>query len=157
MEIRVNTNGYGGRTLHKTATVITNDPNNPEVKLEISGPVKYFAVIKPAVIQLRGDEGKEISGTATIMPVEAYPFKIIRTSATANAAFTHTLEEFQEGDKTGWRLTVKDQDPKGRYSGVVYLHTDSKEKSSLEVKVYGNFTKKRPTTQVSQMPPKGEK
>ena len=131
--------------MHKTARVITNDPKNPEIPLKMSGPVRNFAVIKPNTISLRGDEGKEVSGRANISMTKEFPFDIVRTTATANAKFTYALEKFQKEGEVSWILTVMDPNPSGRYAGTVYLHTDSDLRPSLEVKVYGNFTKKQPT------------
>ncbi|MBI9074608.1 MAG: hypothetical protein JEZ02_04280 [Desulfatibacillum sp.] len=156
MEIRVNTKGYGGRTLHKSVRVVTNDPNNPEIELSISGPVASFASIAPTTIYLSkdGKEG-EATGSVRITPSEAYPFKIIRTSATASAKFSHTLEEFKNGKEHGWILTVTDPEPTGRYAGTVYLNTDSKIKPRLEVRVYANFTEQKPT-RIKRLPPKDD-
>ncbi len=153
MEIRVNTKGYAGRTLHKTMRVITNDPKNPEVVLKVSGPVAAFADIKPATISLRGDAGEPISGQAVIKSLDKYPFDIVRTTATANAKFTYELEKMDKEGETGWILKVTDPDPQGRYTGTVYLHTDNKIRPQLEVRVYGNFFKKKLSQAQSPAPP----
>ncbi len=125
---------------------MTNDTKKPTVLLNVSGPVIKFVKIAPVTIQLRGEQGDAITGSSTITPIADYPFTILSTTTSPNAKFTHSLEKVAGGPETGWLLTVTDPDPQGRYSGTVFLHTDSKAKPKLEVRVYGNFMGKKTTT-----------
>ena len=152
VEIRLNTRGYGGAIMRKEVSVLTNDPSNPATVLKLAGPVTRFVRISPTTIQLRKGDGEEATGSAKIIPVEGYPFKITRTSATAKARFTYNLEEFSNDKEKGWVLTVNDPQPEGRYSGTVYLYTDSKLKPRLEVRVYANFSNKQPTRITRRLP-----
>jgi len=75
----VDTAGYGGRRLEKSADVMTNDPKEPVVHLTVAGPVDRFATISPRMLSLRGVSGETLRGSVSIAPEEKYPFKVLET------------------------------------------------------------------------------
>ncbi|ACL05387.1 protein of unknown function DUF1573 [Desulfatibacillum aliphaticivorans] len=155
VEIRVNTRGYGGSTMRKVVYVMSNAPANPKVALRISGKVIRFAKISPLSVSLNKESIQDSGavGSVKIVPIEEYPFKITDLSASKNARFSYKLEDYAHGSRKGWILTVTDPKPQGRYMGSVYVHTDSPVRPKLEVRVYGNFTDKKPSV-IKRMEPK---
>jgi hypothetical protein len=141
--IEVNTAGYGGRALKKSATVITNDPDTPEFELIIQGDVDSFATITPPYLRLVGNAEEKISSKVIIVPSEKYPFEILEVKALNGENIEFYLEKNQKGDKPGYTLTVENLlKQQGRYYDTVQLKTDSKIKPFLTVKVYGNIFEK---------------
>ena len=58
--IKVDTSGYGGRTLTKTITVKTNTPGRPVLHLTVSGNVENFVTIVHKRVTLSGFSGDKI-------------------------------------------------------------------------------------------------
>jgi hypothetical protein len=129
--------------LKKSATVITNDPENLEFELIIEGDVDSFATITPPYLRLSGNAGEKITSKVIILPSEKYPFKILEVKALNGINIDFYLEKNQKGDKHGYTLTVENLlKQQGRYFDTVQLKTDSKVKSLLTVKIYGNIFEK---------------
>jgi hypothetical protein len=53
--------------LKKSATIVTNDPNNAEFELTMQGEVDSFATITPPYLRLNGNVGEKISGKVVIL------------------------------------------------------------------------------------------
>ena len=66
ISIKVNTSGYGGRTLKKSIEVFTNDPANSHITLGMMGNVARFASLKPTFARLVGEVGTDIKKSITI-------------------------------------------------------------------------------------------
>ncbi|MFZ5568994.1 MAG: OS_HP2 family (seleno)protein [Thermodesulfobacteriota bacterium] len=134
--IKGNTEGYGGSGFSKTITVISNDRQEPEVKLYINGRVRRFVGIEPRQALMRAEAGKPAETTVRITPEPDYPFRIIESHADEGLkekiAFTLRSEEDR------YVLTIANRlKTVGRYWGVIHLKTDSKEKSELLIRVTG--------------------
>lgn len=139
----MNTTGYGGRTLKKSAVVYTNDPANKEVKLDVQGDVESFATISPAQLRLYGTIGEKIYGNVVILPSEKYPFKILDVKAENGQYINYSLEEDPKGNSKGYILTVENLlEQKGRYLDTLQIKTDSKIRPVFTVKIYGNILEK---------------
>ncbi|MDY6824734.1 MAG: hypothetical protein SWH68_13200 [Thermodesulfobacteriota bacterium] len=134
----MNTANYGGKTLSKSAKVMTNDPASRSITLTIKGPVEKFVDMSAKLIRFSGAAGKTMEKSVTIRPAEKYPFKITRAYARSGKNIDLTLEELPE--KEGYRLVVKNTktDP-GTYFDYVYLKTDSKVSPTLKVRVRGSL------------------
>jgi hypothetical protein len=136
----VNTKGYGGRKLSKGATVYTNDKKNPKLKLSIFGDVDNFVTIRPRQVRLRGMTGEQIKRKVTIIPLEKYPFKIIKVRAKYGKDIRFQLEEEKSEQGPQYALTVENQRlQKGRYFDIITLETDSEIQPALMVKIYGDL------------------
>lgn len=141
--IKVNSSGYGGRRLKKSIAVQTNDIKHPRLNLTIFGNVEKFASIVPKSIVLRGAAGKRLSGSATIIPEEKYPFKIVETTAKIGENINYKLEEIKRSKRSEYLLTVENlKKTKGRYFDVIILKTTSKIRPEIKIKVYGNIVER---------------
>ena len=138
--LKVNTKGYGGRKLHKGATVHTNDKRHPKLKLSIFGDVEKFVTIQPRQIRLRGYTGEHPKKKVTIIPLEKYPFKILKVHAKNGKDIRFQLNEEKNATGIQYALTIENQRlEKGRYFDIITLETDSKIKPTLSVRVYGDI------------------
>ncbi|MEW6671654.1 MAG: hypothetical protein AB1427_08115 [Thermodesulfobacteriota bacterium] len=136
----MDTDGYGGSRLRKTAVVHTDDPANPRLTLIISGPVAEFASISPKRVVLRGTAGQPLKGEVTIMPKEKYPFKITAATARFGSKIRVKYEEIQNSDPRGYVLTVENlQTERGRYADTIMLKTDSRIRPEISIQVFGDI------------------
>lgn len=140
MTLKVNTSGYGGRTLRKKATVFTNDSKRPVLRLTITGAVKRFAEIHPKRIYLSGYGSDPIRGVVAIVPTDDNPFKIVNAKAKIGRDIRI---ELKGPSHKGYELHVENlKKSKGRYTDTIQLRTDSKIKPLLVVRVIGNIKTK---------------
>ncbi len=124
--------------LSKTASVITNDPTSEKISLGISGRVKKFVKVIPKRLKLSGSLKESLKSEARIVPMKEFPFKIKGVSAKKDLNITYGLKALASGE---YRLTVENRAVKpGRYFDTVVLKTDSKERPTIDVIVYGNIT-----------------
>ncbi len=96
--------------------------------------------IRPRQVRLRGIAGEQLQKKVTIIPVEKYPFKILKVRAQngKNIRFQLQEEKGQKGQQ--YALIIENQRlQKGRYFDNITLETDSKIRPTLNVRVYGNI------------------
>jgi hypothetical protein len=132
----VDTAGYGGRKLEKSAEVMTNDPKEPVVHLTITGAVDRFATITPRMLSLRGMSGETLRGSVHIVPEEKYPFKILGTYPLEGKLRVQLDEVIQDG-KTAYALMVENlKTDAGSYNDTVRVKTDNPLQPEMDVRVY---------------------
>jgi hypothetical protein len=132
----VDTAGYGGRRLEKSADVMTNDPKEPVVHLTIVGPVDRFATITPRMLNLRGVSGETLQGSVSIVPDEKYPFKVLETYALDGKLKVQLNPAVQDG-RTTYALRVENlRTEAGAYQDTVRLKTDHPLQPEMDVRVY---------------------
>jgi hypothetical protein len=138
--LRLNTSGYGGRRLKKTAEIYSDDKKLPVARVQISGIVEKFLTIIPRAISLRGFVGDDIKRSVTIIPEKKYDFKITKVRARNGKHIHFELKEIEGTGRKEYSLTVENLLAKeGRYSDLIILETDSKIRPRVNVKVYGNL------------------
>jgi hypothetical protein len=138
--IKVNTNGYGGRTLTKSIAVKTDSPVTPLLDLTVIGNVNNFVRIIPNRVILNGFTGDPIKRTVKIIPEEKYPFKMVGDRTVRKKYIRYELEEANRPEKTEYVLTVANlKKQKGRYFETIRLKTDSKIRPEISIRVYGNI------------------
>jgi len=137
----VNTKNYGGKKLTKSATIQTNDKENPKLRVTISGQVRKFVTIKPKTAKLSGSLGNPIETKLTIIPEKSYPFKLIGSEAKKGENIEFDVKEVKKEDQSEYLLTVRNlRKEKGRYTDTISLKTDSDIQSEIEIRVYGNIS-----------------
>jgi hypothetical protein len=141
IRIKVNTNGYGGRTLKKNIEVFTNDTQNPRIALSIAGSVLAFAQMDPPYARLAGQAGTDIKAAITITRQAAFPFKILEAKARNGSDIAVEVKEFEQGGENGYIVTVVNKkNIAGRYADMLILSTDSTVKPAITVPVYGQIS-----------------
>ena len=139
------TNGYGGRSIKKGATVHTNDKKRPTLRLTISGLVERFVKISPSRVVLSGYTDTEISRSVEILPVEKYPFTILDAKARKGEDIHFELSEMTDTNPQGYTLRIDNlKKSKGRYHDQIILKTDSKIKPVIQISVSGLIKDKEP-------------
>lgn len=137
----MDTNGYGGKALHKTIRVITNDPAKPETQLTVSGSVSNFVSITPQSVRLFGQVGVPLKDTVRIVPEEKYPFKIIDTKAQIGRDIRYRLTEEKQDRSVAYLLTVENvRQNAGRFYDTISLTTDSRIKPQINIRVFGKLS-----------------
>jgi hypothetical protein len=136
----VNTTGYGGRKLKKSARVQTNDLQNQYLSLIIEGDIEKFATINPRYLRLYGEAGKQVFGKVSIVPSEKYPFNIVEVKAINGNHISTKVEKLEEQKGQGYILLVENTlKESGHYNDTIQLRTDNNIRPFLYVKVYGNI------------------
>jgi hypothetical protein len=138
--IKLNTTGYGDRTMSKYAQVFTNDPTKKEIHLTVNVPVESFAKITPSMVRFNGRVGAPLKQEVRIFPTERHPFKITGTRTREGRFVRVTLTEIVESEQPGYLLEVENiRADVGAYNDMIYLETNNKEKPALEIRVYANI------------------
>jgi len=138
--VKVNTSGYGGRKVSKNIVVHTNETGNPRLTLTVAGMVEKFATITPRYLKLTGTAGKKIEATATIVPTEKYPFRIVGVRAKTGQHIDYRIDELASSQGEGYLLTVANKKKtKGSYSDQILLKTDSTSQPEIKISLYGNI------------------
>jgi hypothetical protein len=89
---------------------------------------------------LRGFTGEQLKREVTIIPVDKYPFKILKARAKNGKDIRFQLQEKKNAKERQYALIVENQrHQKGRYFDIITLETDSKIRPMLNVRVYGNI------------------
>lgn len=93
---------------------------------------------------MRGYTGEHPKRKVTIIPLEKYPFKILKVRAKNGKDIRFQLQEEKSEKGFQYALTVENQRlEKGRYFDIITLETDSKIRATLSLRVYGDI-KPRP-------------
>jgi hypothetical protein len=131
--------------LREKILVRTNDPDKPNHKIEVFGNVEKFATIRPGIVLLTGDVGKEIKVLVRIIPEDKYPFEIVGTSLIRGKYVGCELKEVDASEGGGYSLSVLNlRNKRGRYSDLITLKTTSKIRPEIKIKVYGNIVSNEP-------------
>lgn len=126
--------------MQKSATVYTNDIDNPQLKLSIFGDVERFVTIRPGQVRLQGVAGEEIKRKVTIIPAPKYPFKIVKVRVRDGKDISYQLSEEKSANGQQYALTVENKRlEKGSYFDIITLETDSKIRPELLIRVYGEL------------------
>jgi hypothetical protein len=119
--------------------VSTNDPENSQFHLKMTGEIRKLANIHPEKVRLKGNIGEEISQTVVIAPSEE-TFNIVKVSPEKGADIACEMEQIELGGKKGYRLTVKNiRKTVGRYMDFITINTDRSDLPPLNIPVTGDI------------------
>ncbi len=132
-----NSGNYRGN-VKKTIAVLSNDPDTPSHKLTISGEIIEEISIKPRNINfgsIRADNQTDKTVKVSIKSQSGPDFKI--TKATSSKPFVDAyMSEGQKGEYT-IVATLKDYNEIGRFSGKIFLDTNSTKQPQTSIVFYG--------------------
>lgn len=132
----MDTAGYGGRKLEKSADVMTNDPKEPVVNLRMAGQVDRFAAITPRMLSLRGMSGETLRGSVSIVPEEKYPFRVLGAYP-VEGKLKVQLDEVTQDGKKAYALQVENlRNEAGSFNDTVRVKTDHPLQPEMDVRVY---------------------
>ncbi|MCD6184200.1 MAG: hypothetical protein J7K84_00185 [Deltaproteobacteria bacterium] len=150
IDIRVKTNGYGGRKLRKSIIVQTNDPKHKKITLVISGEVEKFVAVIPKRVTLRGISGTNIKRSVKIIPEKKYPFKITGSRTKKGDFIEYVLEKSKKPEEFFYILKIRNKrTTKGGYHDIIYLKTDSKIQPEIKISIYGTILDKPITSKTT--------
>jgi hypothetical protein len=137
----VNTSGFGGRTVSKTAKVHINDPLKQVIDLTITGPVEAFAEIEPPVVRFNIPVGTAQRQEVRVFPGEKNMFKITGSSAREGKNIRFEVKETKDNSgRSGYLVEVENtMKNAGSYQDMIFLNTDSKKRPQLTIRVHGSI------------------
>ncbi len=129
------TTSYATGVMLKNATVLSNDPKNPRVKLEVKAKIKKMWVFSPRPSYTFQDVpfGTEKSLTLKLQNLEEEPFKILSTRVRK----PEFKVDYGEGGADGIPITVtvKPQNKKGFVVDTLEIKTDNKKNPLVSVSI----------------------
>ena len=139
IKIKVNTEGYGGKTLLKTALVRTDDPASKTFRLHIEGPVEKLFEVSDQAVHLDGKIGQKIAEVVTVRPVEKFGHRIL--SGTVKKGENMEVAFLKDDpSESAWKISIRNTAQQaGRYYDVITLKTDSDLKPELKIRVFGHI------------------
>jgi len=143
ISVTVSTKNRGGQTLRKGFSVYTNDPQKPEMRLQVTGKVNAYLTVSPHYVQLFGREDQPLSQTVKITPLDGHPFTIKEVKVQQGQNLRYDLKPLgNDPRKNGYELVVENTMKKaGNYRDLITIQTDSKEKPSVTIPVYARIHK----------------
>jgi hypothetical protein len=139
INLKVDTDGYGGQKIAEQAKIYTNGPMNRPIVVTIKGTVEQFATVSPKMIRLVGALGKTVVTRVTIEKRPEYPFKIVGIRAWDGKYIRYTLDDLTDSTRNGYLLTVEClKKTKGQFADTLYLQTDSSIRPEISIIVLGN-------------------
>lgn len=136
----MDTTGYGGRELRKSAVVDTDDPRNPAITLQIAGKVMRFVTVIPNSVQLSGPAGTPMTAVVRILPEPEFPFTVLSVAPQKGEYIRCDLQRVTESGRPVYLLQVENLKPdKGRYHDVVLVKTDSAIRPEIKISIFGNL------------------
>ena len=132
-----NSRSYSGK-VKKTITVLSNDPDTPNHKLTISGKVIQEISFKPQNINfgsIRADNQTDKTVKVSVKSQSGPDFKITKITSSKPFVEVSYLEE-----KSGEYIivaTLKDYQKIGRFSGKIFLDTNSAKQPKASIIFYG--------------------
>jgi len=140
ISLSLNTKGYGGRSVNKTARVETNDPRNMSVTLTLSGNVERYAEIEPSGAMLAGSAGDDIRTEIRIIPNNRAPFRITGLKAKNGEYISFELKEVETPGGVQYLLSVINlRKTAGKYNDRIHISTDSDLNPSITINVSGDI------------------
>ncbi len=132
-----NSGNYRGR-IKKTIAVLSNDSNTPSHKLTISGEIIQEISFKPQNINfgsIRADNQTEKTVKVSINSQSGPDFKI--TKITSSKPFVEAAETAVQKGEYAIDVTLKDYHKIGRFSGKIFLETNSTKQPKASIIFYG--------------------
>jgi hypothetical protein len=128
----------GGGKIGKTVTVVTNDPTDPTIRLQVTGTVIPVATLSPENINFGTiQRGSTIEKTIILTPTKSKGFSVDKIVAPATSRTAATFEKRKDGS---YRINVKIKAgaKAGRLGERLTVMTGSPSKATLAFFVYGN-------------------
>jgi len=133
--LRVDLKGYQGN-VKKTATVFSNDPQNPRVVLTVQGFVRSLIEVRPgSAVAFRGVADQLAEKTIELSSTTE-TFNVGSVETNLQDKIQYSLETVQEGKH--YQLKVRNRLKQGTYSGFVKIRTDHPRKPEILIRVNGS-------------------
>jgi hypothetical protein len=129
--LTLKTAGYQGK-LRKEAVVHSNDPANPQVRLQLAAAVRVSIAVDPPAVLLEGIAGEEITRSVLIQANEAEPLALKLLPAPEAEKVAYELQEVEAGRiyKLVFRLAGTGAE---KFGGILRLETNYPAKPQLQI------------------------
>lgn len=134
--LKVNMQHYQGK-VQKSATLYSNDPQNPRVTLLVKGKIKTLVDLSPGNTVFFRGLANQVSEKSIEIVSTVNPFHITKLESTLGENVVYQLETVEEGKH--YRLIVKNKAKEGIYRGFIKVHTDMAQKPDIMIRVAGNI------------------
>ena len=135
--LKLFTRGYEGK-LHKTATILTNDPKTPQDTLVIEASIKTPIMVSERMVFLKGTRQESITKTVDIKGELDKPLKLEALDYTLDKKVNFNIEEVVKGKH--YRVTFTSIPNVGSSCrGYLRFKTNYPEKPELMIYVMGQF------------------
>ena len=136
--LSVKTKNFREGKFAKSATISSNDPKHPKLRIKLKGEVKKYISVKPLRLYLTGFEGEILSKSLKIINHQDPPLKITHIESNIDDKIEYELKPLVEGKE--YELMVKTlKGLEGRSRGKIIVTTNSEKKPKLEIRVSVNF------------------
>ena len=132
-----NSGKYRGK-VKKTIAVLSNDPDTPSHKLTISGEIIQEISFKPQNINfgtIRDDNQTDKTVKVSIKSQSGPDFKI--TKITTSKPFVEVAKTADQKGEYTIDVTLKDYHEIGRFSGKIFMETNSTKQPKASITFYG--------------------
>ncbi len=117
--MKIDTLGFGGKTISKSMHIITNDPDHPDMVFKLSGTVVSCLKVEPSRrLYLRGAPGETVSAEVKIFPVEGFTVEL---KAPEIIGLDDRVKITMTRDGDAYLLTATTTLEKGKFWGKVRL------------------------------------
>ncbi len=135
------TDQYGGKEIQGIIQATTNDPDRPEIIINITCEVKKFVDISEYMITLDGSLHQPIQGTSIVVPAEEYPFTITGIKPRKGIDILYSYKEIQQDGKKGYLITAQNKRTEsGVIRDILYVQTDHPARPEFKIRVQGRIT-----------------
>ncbi|NVM21030.1 MAG: hypothetical protein HWN68_04550 [Desulfobacterales bacterium] len=135
--LEVRTKGYQGN-FHKSARVLTNDPNNPQVIIAVKGKVWVPIRSNQRYANLKGILGEKIESVVHLRGEKQEPLIVKLDSVSIPEKVAVELKEIEKG--RSYQLKVKNKVVKETtYGGQIRLTTSYPEKPEMVIRILGHI------------------
>ena len=131
IKLTIRTKGYQG-TIHKSATVYTNDPVKKTIRLSLKGFVKAPIIISPRQVRLYGKEGQILTRVVEVRAELDKPLILTPAHFSLTGKLTFSIEEIEEGKRFQIHFTTTPGSPQA-YRGFLRLKTNYPEKPEMTI------------------------
>jgi len=134
------TKRYEGKQ-ETTITVLSNDPEEPEIALTIKGIIKREVAVVPQGLHF-GDVKKGTSSTRAVRVLQLSGDRLVVNRVEANEDYLAvSTSRFSEENSRGVQvdITLKPDAPVGELSEIITLHTNLKRRPRIDVPVWANI------------------
>ncbi len=121
----------------KTATVYSDDPQNPRVTLKMEGSVLPLIDVKPSAMVIFHGMPDQVHESVLDLIAGPMPFHISSVQSNLEQKIEYKLDTVEDGKH--YRLRVSNKLNRGHYSGYIKVNTDLAQKPEVMVRVGGNI------------------
>ncbi len=133
--LKLNLKGYQG-TIKKSATVFSNDPQNPRLMLTMQGTVKSVIELRPAnAVSFRGLADQLKESVIDIIGTTGNTFNIVNVESNLEGKIGFQKETIEAGKH--YRLKIVNRAKQGNYNGYIKAYTDLQQKPEVIIRVSG--------------------